>query len=118
MGRFYLRVLKDGIRERTWGCGSRGENNQNYKDYLQNLLSLVNQYKDNSDILSNINFGKIYRLELVKNRHGEKEIYREIEIELCVPKSDNDNAGYIVLKDVTYITEGFDPRILVLPPDW
>ena len=118
MGRFYIRVIRDGIRERTWGCGSRGENNQHYKNYLSNLLNAAEKYRESPESFPGVNFGKKYRLELIKNRHSEKELYREIEIELVIPEKKSYAVYYVKCKDVTHITEGFDPRILTLPPDW
>ena len=118
MGRFYLRVFKDGIRERTWGCGSRSENNQHYIDYISNLLYKADKCYHSDKEYSQFNFGTRYRIELIKNRHGEKELYREVEIELDILNTPIDCVSYTVCKDVTYITDGFDPRVLALPTDW
>lgn len=113
MSRFYLRVFKDGVRERTWGCGSRSENNQHYKDYVSNLCEKITTCDPLT--YSGPTLGKHYRIELIKNRHGEKELYREIEFELSYKYV---SASIVKCKDVTHITDTFDPRVLVLPPDW
>ena len=86
MGRFYIRVFKNGERERTWGCGSRGENENNLQLYLDKLLSEVREKYCSEEfpggiIPANKEIDR-YRFEMIKNRHGEKCLYHELEIEL------------------------------------
>ena len=85
MGRFYIRVFKDGVRERTWGCGSRTDNNNHYHDIENGLLSAAERYQKDPKNYFGTELGTNYRIELIKNRHGEKQLYREIEFELVIP---------------------------------
>lgn len=120
MGRFYIRVFKDGERERTWGCGSRSDNNKHLHDIEEGLLNSARRYQFDPKNYTGTKLGTKYRFELIKNRHGEKELYREVEIELIIPPNHRMACGIHIIgcKDITHITENWDPRVLVLPPDW
>ena len=90
MSRFYIRVYKDNARERTWGCGSRSENNKNLDIYLSNLKNEVDRYRNPvtrssiTHVIPRRTFGTYYRFELIKDRHGEKHIYREVELVIAM----------------------------------
>ena len=90
MGKFYIRVYKDDKRERTWGCGSRGQNSDNLATYLINLEKSARKYikaqtiRFSNNIRTNPSypFGNTYRIELVRNRNGEKKVYYEITLDM------------------------------------
>ena len=115
MSKFYIRVFRDGVRERTWGCGSRSDNNKNLHNIEKGLLNAAKRYQKDHINYFGTQLGNKYRFELIRNRHGEKKLYREVEIELVIPNSYE--AHINKCKDVTHITEDWDPRILVLPPN-
>ena len=86
MGRFYIRVYENDKRVRTLGCGSRGENRQNLVKCIDKLDKDTRRYlglTDHKDLklcISRLspnveNPFKIYKFELVRNRHGEKKVY-------------------------------------------
>lgn len=126
MSRFYIRVYKDGERERTWGCGSRSENNKHLHDIEDGLLAASNRYAKDPEKYFGTPLGEIYKFELIKNRHGEKELYREVIVKkvvipnMCGVGSSNGRCDVqlIKCKDETYITEHWDPRVLKLPDNW
>ena len=120
MSRFYIRVFKDGVRERTWGCGSRSDNNKHLHDIEDGLLVAAKRFQRDPQKYVGTQLGKKYRFELIKNRHGEKELYRQVEIELVIPIGFGIvyDVNIIKCEDITYITKGYDPRVLELPPNW
>ena len=119
MGRFYIRVFRDGVRERTWGCGSRSDNNKHLHDIENGLLSAAKRYqKCQKDHIKyyGTQLGKSYRFELIKkNRRDEKLLYREVECELYIRSN---GVSLIKSKDITHVTDDWDPRVLELPPSW
>ena len=120
MSRFYIRVYKDDARERTWGCGSRSDNNRHLHKIEEGLLVAAKRYQKDPNNYFGTKLGEKYRFELIKNRHGEKQLYREVEVVLHIPRIINPSIDVhlIKCKDITHITEDWDPRVLVLPPDW
>ena len=104
MSRFYIRVYKDGERERTWGCGSRSDNNRHLHKIEEGLLSAANRYRKDPNNYFGTQLGERYRFELIKNRHSEKELYREVEIQLIIPDQNCIcDVALIKCKDITYI---------------
>ena len=117
MSKFYMRVFKDGKRERTVGASSRYDNAQNYMEYMSILFNASTRYRKNPNNYSGPVLGTKYRFELVRNRHDEKIMYREIEFELTIPPIDSFmDVQIIVCKDITYIDT--DPRVLKLPDNY
>ena len=124
MANFYIRVFRDGERYRTLGTGSRGMNRDNYDKIIEGLISAAKRYQKDPKNYYGTVLGKKYRFEFINNRYGTKEMYREIEIELHIPpimhgcQAHTCSVYLIECKDITYITDGYDPRVLKLPDNY
>lgn len=111
MGNFYIRVFRDGERERTWGCNSKKGNNNHLDEYVKNLLERAEDYVKDPKNYNDTKIGSNYRLELVKNRFGEKFMYRVVEFKLLLPfQNINIHANGFDVNDMSIKSEDF--RIL------
>ena len=109
MGNFYIRVIRDGERERTWGCNSRGRNKNNLENYIKDLINRAEEFHNDPVGYDDTPIGRIYKLELVKNRFGEKDMYREVEFELVMPNDNEYSLAQIIRrKDITHPRECYD----------
>lgn len=77
-----MRVIRDGIRERTLGTTSIYWNKKNFDSYINDLLDRANIYRDNPKEYTGTELGRIYQIQLVNNRSGIKKVYYEFEFEL------------------------------------
>ena len=98
MGRFYLKIYRDGKYLRTWGCGSRSQNHLNAEELIRGIIDHGNDIGQRPRIIdrlqhsiaNGLSFSKShdcvyesYRIEFKKkSRCGEKELYLVLKFDV------------------------------------